>query len=158
MVRMVGAMVGVFVCLLTTSPALGHTVFKKHLEKKFPTVRVSCEACHNKGKPKTERNEFGELFFAQMKDSKLTEQWSAFGDDRAGKTKFEKEVMLPAFEKAWEAVKQQKNKDEATYETLLKDVKLPGLKAKKAGEKAKDDDDEDGEDDKLPQTPARSDD
>ncbi|MEZ6096781.1 MAG: hypothetical protein R3C03_21580 [Pirellulaceae bacterium] len=69
----------------STTDAYGHTVFKKVMQKKYSELRVSCEACHVKGKPKTERNEFGQKFFEQLKDQELTKQWEAFGDDRDGK-------------------------------------------------------------------------
>lgn len=132
---------------LSTGAVQAHTVFKKMLEKKYPGVRVSCEACHVKGKPKTERNEFGQVFFEQLKDQDLTKQWQAFEEDKDGKAKFEKETMLPAFEKALEVVKEAKNKEEVAYDALIKDVKLPGLKVKKASSKDDDDEDKDDKDD-----------
>lgn len=128
-------------------PAEGHTVFKKALEKKFEGVRVSCDTCHVKGKPKTERNEFGQLFHEQFKEEELTAKWEAFGADRTGKKAFETEVMTPSFHKALEKVKQMKNKEEMTYEALIKECKLDGLKPKKPGKSTDDDDDDDDDDD-----------
>ncbi len=141
-------LLGVFVASILTvsSPAIGHTVFKKELTKKYSKTRVSCELCHVKGKPKDERNEFGELFFKKMKDQDLTKQWEAFGENAEAKSKFEKETMLPAFVKVLDEVKTMKNKEDITYDSLLAEAKLPGLKVKKPGAKSTDDDDEDDDD------------
>ncbi len=128
-------------------PTFGHTVFKKIMQKKYPEVRVSCEACHVKGKPKTERNEFGHLFFEKMKDKELTKNWEAFGDDRTGKRDFENKVMTPTFEKALELVKEMKKDDEIAYASLIAESKLDGLKPKKASSKSDEDDDEDDDGD-----------
>ena len=45
-----------------------HTIFKKFLTSKYSNLQVKCEACHVKGKEKEVRNEFGELFFKQLKE------------------------------------------------------------------------------------------
>jgi hypothetical protein len=138
------------VSLLTvTSPANGHTVFKKELTKKYSKSRVSCELCHVKGKPKDERNEFGELFFQKMKDQNLSKQWEAFGENAEGKTKFEKETMLPAFVKVLDEVKTMKNKEGVAYDSLMAEAKLPGLKVKKPGAKSTEDNEDEDDDDKA---------
>ena len=138
-----------FYVLSASTTACGHTVFKKELTKKYPKTRVSCEACHVKGKPKDERNEFGELFFQRLKDQNLSKQWDAFGEDAEAKSKFETETMLPAFSKVLEEVKKLNNKQNVSYDSLLADAKLPGLKVKKPGAKSKDDDEDDDDDDKA---------
>ena len=69
--------VAVFVAFTSTVTTVeAHTVFKKALEKSYKGVKVSCNACHLKGKPKSERNEgLGKVFYEQLKELKLTEEW-----------------------------------------------------------------------------------
>ncbi|MDA8563013.1 hypothetical protein N9L06_01030 [Mariniblastus sp.] len=124
--------VAVFVAFTSTVTTVeAHTVFKKALEKSYKGVKVSCNACHLKGKPKSERNEgLGKVFYEQLKELKLTEEWKT----KKGKEKreFQKEVMLPAFEKALKVVKEKK-KDEAgdaTWGQLIETAELDGLKLK----------------------------
>ena len=105
--------------MLATANVQAHVTFKKELAKKYPGMKVSCNACHVKDKPKTERNEFGKLLYEEFKDKKLTADFkSKKGEDRK---KFEKDVMIPAFTKALEKVKKLKPKDnEKTYDELIK--------------------------------------
>lgn len=127
-----------------------HTIFKKFLTTKYSNLQVKCEACHVKGKDKEIRNEFGELFFKQLKDQELTKKWKSL----KGKEKqaYEKEVMVPAFEKALEEVKQQKNSKDQLYGDLIAKGEIENMGIKKEGG---DDDDED-EDDDRPETAALS--
>jgi len=113
----------------TTAEA--HTVFKKALEKSYKGVKVSCNACHVKGKPKTERNEgFGKVSYEEMKELNLTEDWKS--KKGTEKRAFQKEVMLPAFEKAMKVIKEKKKDEdgEATWDQLIKTAELDGLKLK----------------------------
>lgn len=108
-----------------------HTVFKKALEKSYKGVKVSCNACHLKGKPKSERNEgLGKAFYEEMKELNLTKEWkSKKGPEKKA---YQKDVMLPAFKKALKVVKEKK-KDEAGEETwhqLIETAELDGLKLK----------------------------
>jgi len=117
------------------TPVEAHTAFKKALEKSYKGVKVSCNACHLKGKPKSERNEeLGKVFYKQMKDLDLTKEWkSKKGPEKKA---YQKEVMVPAFEKALKIVKEKK-KDEAsedTWHTLIETAKLDGLKLKDTGD------------------------
>lgn len=138
---------GLLVGLLGVSDVtLGHTVFRKEMQKKYSKTRVACEACHPKGEPRTERNEFGELFYQKLKEHDLSSQWEAFGEDRTGKSNFEKETMLPLFVKALDEIKVMESKDGPTYDELLKNAKLSGTKVKKPGAKSKDDEDDDDDD------------
>lgn len=123
--------------------ATAHTVFKKELQKKYPEVIFKCEACHVKGKPKTERNEFGELFYKQTKDQKLTEAWDKLKG--AAKKKYENETMVPAFNKALDEVKKLKKEGgEETYDELIKNLKIENTKKKSDDEDDDDEDDDDG--------------
>ena len=108
-----------------------HTVFKKALEKSYKGVKVSCNACHLKGKPKSERNEeLGKAFYEEMKELNLTKEWkSKKGPEKKA---YQKDVMLPAFKKALKVIKEKK-KDEAGEETwhqLIETAELDGLKLK----------------------------
>ena len=110
-----------------------HTVFKKALEKSYKGVKVSCNACHLKGKPKSDRNEeLGKVFYEELKELNLTEDWKTKKGPE--KRAFQKEVMLPAFKKALKVIKEKK-KDEAGEETwhqLIETAELDGLKLKEA--------------------------
>ncbi len=139
----------VALCCGTTGSA--HTVFKKEMQKKYPEVIFKCEACHVKGKPKTERNEFGELFYKQTKDQKLTEAWDKLKG--AAKKKYENETMVPSFTKALDEIKKMKKEGaEETYDDLIKALKIENTK-KKSDDEDDDDDDDDG--DGLPQVAIR---
>ena len=108
-----------------------HTVFKKALEKSYKEVKVSCNACHLKGKPKSERNEeLGKAIYEELKELNLTEDWKA--KKGTEKRAFQKEVMLPAFKKALKVIKEKKKDEdgEATWDELIKTVELDGLKLK----------------------------
>ena len=111
-----------------------HTVFKKALEKSYEGVKVSCNACHVKGKSKKERNEeLGKVFYEQLKDQNLTEEWKS--KKGAEKKAYQKEVMLPAFKKALEIVKEKKKEEtEETWDALIKTAALDGLKLKDTGD------------------------
>lgn len=125
--------------------ASGHTVFKKQIQKKFENLVVKCEACHVKGKPKTERNEFGELFYQEMKADGLTAQWEQLKG--VEKKKFETEVMAPKFDKVLELVREKTNPEGVQYGALLTDGKLPNTRIRSDDEDEDDYDDEDEEDD-----------
>lgn len=118
-----------------------HTIFKKYLSTKYANLQVKCEACHVKGKEKEVRNEFGELFHKQLKAQDLTKQWKSLKGNE--KRKFEKEVMTPAFEKALEEVKKQKNSKDQLYGDLIAKGEIENMGIKKEGEEEDDDDDDD---------------
>ena len=114
---------------ISMTPASAHLVFKKELSKKFTDMKVSCNACHVKGKKKTERNKFGKLFHKELKEKKLTEGFKS----RAGteRKKYESDVMIPEFKKAFAKIKKMKPKDkEQTYEELIKAGEMPEITKK----------------------------
>ncbi len=84
------------------TPASAHSVFKKLMAEKYAGKKVSCTACHDP-KDKKIRNSFGKLIQKQFESKTLTADWKA----KKGKEKknFEKEVMTPEFEKAFEKIK-----------------------------------------------------
>ena len=135
------AIVCLAVCgvVFATNPASGHTVFKKFLQGKYKNLQIKCEACHIKSKPKTVRNEFGNLFYTTLKDKDLTKQWEALKGEE--KRKFEKETMTPAFEKALEIVKEKKNDKDKKYADMISAGEIENMGIKKS------DDDEDEEED-----------
>ena len=114
---------------LSAVPASAHMAFKKELNKKYPDMKVTCNACHVKGKKKTERNDFGKLFHKQLKDKKLTEGFKS--KKGAERKEYEKDVMVPEFKKAFEKIKKMKPKDkEQTYEQLIKAGEMPEITKK----------------------------
>lgn len=115
-----------FVMLLgfcSTAPA--HMVFKKHVQQKYPGMKVNCNACHVKGKPKTERNDFGKLFAKELKASNptLTEEWKS--KKGAEKKQYETTTMVPAFDKVLAKVKTLTNDKQEVYDDLIKSGKIP---------------------------------
>lgn len=122
------------VAVLWSLPADGfaHMTFKKEISKKYSEMKVTCNACHVKKKPKTQRNEFGKLFAKELKDKEITENFkSREGDERKA---YEQEVMIPEFKKALEKVKKMKPKDsELTYDELIKAGKIPEITPKPEG-------------------------
>ncbi len=114
--------------LLAGSPAMAHNAFKKEMAKKYPTMKVTCNACHVDKKPKTERNMFGKLFHKQFADKELTKNWKA--KKGAEKKEFETKVMVPAFTKALEKVSAM------TYAEIIKEGMVAGIEAKEEDDAA----------------------
>lgn len=114
-------------------PANGHGIFKKTLEKKYKEegLRVTCNMCHIKGEPKTERNEFGEVFFAEFDGQDLSARWDAVeGDERKA---LETDVMAPEFLAALERIyeKEAAGEAETTYATQIPAGEIEGSKLRK---------------------------
>ena len=127
--------------VLSCGEVQAHTIFKKALEKKYnKELRVTCNMCHVKGEPKTARNEFGELFYEELKELDLTAQWQDLkGDDRKA---FEKDVMTPEFLKALEVILEKETEEGEKYSDLIPNGKIPGSKLKKKKESDNDKDSE----------------
>ncbi len=125
---------------LGTSEAetMAHSLFKKSMEKSYPIMKVSCNSCHIKGEKKSVRNEFGELFFKEMKADKVTQNWKdAKENGRDAQKAYEKETMAPLFEKALKKVKESavpevegvENPDAGkTWDEMIKAEKIDGIK------------------------------
>lgn len=112
-----------------SSETEGFPSFKKALSKKYANMKISCNACHVKAKPKSDRNEFGKLFHKQFKDKKLTENFKKLTGDE--KKQYEKDVMIVEFNKALEKIKKMKKKDtDKTYDELIKAGEIPEIKEK----------------------------
>lgn len=120
------AIVGVLSGICSTSYA--HMAFKKQLQKKYVGMKVSCNACHVKGKPKTDRTEFGKLFEKQLKVSNptLTADWKP--KKGADKKQYVTATMVPAFDKALAKVKTSKNKQGQLYDDLIKNGQIAEIK------------------------------
>jgi UDP-N-acetylglucosamine pyrophosphorylase len=108
------------------------------MEKSYPIMKVSCNACHVKGEKKTVRNEFGEMFFKILKEDELTQNWKeAKTNGRDAQKAYEKETMLPLFQKALKEVKADTvpevegttNPDAGqTWDEMIKQEKVDGIK------------------------------
>lgn len=129
------------ICAFTVASgtAQAHTLFKKSMEKAYPTMKVSCNACHVKGESKEIRNEFGELFYKELKDDKVTESWKAAKSEggKPAQKEYEKETMLPLFEKALKKIQKEtvpevegvENPNAGkTYDELIKSEKIADIK------------------------------
>lgn len=117
---------------------MAHSVFKKSMEKSYPIMKVSCNSCHVKGEKKTVRNDFGELFFKELKADEVTQSWKdAKTNGRDAQKAYEKDTMLPLFEKALKKVKEATvpevedvtNPDAGkTWDEMIKSEKVDGIK------------------------------
>lgn len=117
---------------------MAHSLFKKSMEKSYPVMKVSCNACHVKGEKKSVRNDFGDLFFKEMKADKVTQNWKdAKTNGRDAQKAYEKETMAPLFEKALKKVKESTlpevegvtNPDAGkTWDEMIKAEKVDGIK------------------------------
>ena len=119
--------------VLAAVPADGHGIFKKTLEKKYKNegLKVTCNMCHVKGEKKTERNEVGQVFFAQFDGQDLSARWDAVeGDDRK---KLEADVMAPAFLKALDSIYEQEKagKLKSSFNIQIPAGEVEGSKLKK---------------------------
>lgn len=124
--------VGLVIAVVAT-PATGHGIFKKTLEKKYKEegLRVTCNMCHVKGEEKTQRNDFGQVFFKEFEGMDLSSKWDAVeGDERK---KLEAEVMAPAFLEALENIytREKEGKAETNYSEEIPAGKIEGSKLKK---------------------------
>jgi hypothetical protein len=84
--------------LLLVNSSEAHSVFKKEMAKKFPDMKVSCNACHVKGEKKTTRSSLGKLFSKELGVKDMSKTW---GEKKGAEKKdYEATVMVPAFQKA----------------------------------------------------------
>ncbi|MDG2185436.1 MAG: hypothetical protein P8K79_07135 [Mariniblastus sp.] len=121
-------LIGGVAVFLSPSLLMAHTTFKKELGKKYPTMKISCSACHVDKKPKTQRNDFGKLFAKEFKGKDVSATFKSLKGDE--KKKYEKEVMIPAFAAALKKIQKQKNKAGETYDALIKSGAMPGITKK----------------------------
>ena len=121
-------LIGGVAVFLSPSLLMAHTTFKKELGKKYPTMKISCSACHVDKKPKTQRNDFGKLFAKEFKGKDISATFKSLKGDE--KKKYEKEVMIPAFAAALKKIQKQKNKAGETYDALIKSGAMPGITKK----------------------------
>ena len=124
---------------LASGSAQAHTLFKKSIEKAYPTMKVSCNACHVKDESKEVRNDFGELFHKELKDDKVTENWKAAKAEggKPAQKEYEKDTMIPLFEKALKKIQKatvpevegEENPNAGkSYDELIKSEKIDGIK------------------------------
>ena len=117
-----------FAVFAAANSADAHMAFKKQLAAKYAGTKVSCNACHVKGKPKSDRNEFGKLFSKELKKThpNLTKDFKS--KKGADKKAFEKSTVVPAFDKALKLVKVMKEKKSGkTYDELIKAFEMPEI-------------------------------
>ncbi len=124
------AICGIVIAILA-APVMAHGIFKKTLERRHETLRVTCNMCHVKGEPKTERNEFGEVLFELFEGQDLSARWDAVeGDERKA---FEQEVMTPALNEALEKLyaREADDPEAPRYSEMIPAGEMPGTKIKK---------------------------
>lgn len=104
------------------SDAQAHSAFKKYLSTQFPAKKISCDVCHVKGQKKDVKNSYGQLFVKVINKPDLTKEWKA--KKGADKKAYEKEVMVPEFEKAYKKISKMTFADLVKY-NLVDGVKGP---------------------------------
>lgn len=102
------------------SDVQAHSAFKKYISSQFPGKKMSCDVCHVKGQKKDVKNSYGQLFIKVMNKPNLTKEWKS--KKGAEKKAYEKDVMVPAFEKAFKKVSKM------TFEDLVKYNLINGVK------------------------------
>ncbi len=117
--------------------AMAHSIFKKSMNKAYPVMKVTCNSCHQKGEKKTVRNEFGELFYKELKADNVTQSWKdAKAVGRPEQKAYEKDTMTPLFEKALKKIQQATvpevdgvtNPDAGkTWDEMIKAEKIEGI-------------------------------
>ncbi|HAN99604.1 MAG TPA: hypothetical protein DCQ98_20225 [Planctomycetaceae bacterium] len=117
---------------MTSGQAPAHSAFKNALQKKYEFQSVSCNACHEKGKPKTERNEFGKAFDEGLSALKfdglsITEKFESVKDNEAEKKAFEA-VMAESFLAVLEEVKTKESSTGETWGAMLEAKSIEGIK------------------------------
>jgi hypothetical protein len=122
------AAVPLTVLLVAVQPAEGHGIFKKTLEKKYGNLRITCNMCHVPKEAKTTRNEFGKLFYEELKGQDLSARWNAVKG--AERRTFEDEVMAPAILEALTRVAEKKTEDGRVYGDLIAAGQVEGSKLK----------------------------
>jgi hypothetical protein len=116
------AVIGMTAMFCQTASA--HSAFKKALQEKYDFKSVSCNSCHVKGKPKSDRNDFGKALHEPLEEMKF---------DGKGLTEKYEEVkgeMSAAFLKALETVSKEKSPSGKTWGELLKNAEIDGIKPK----------------------------
>jgi hypothetical protein len=102
-----------------SADASAHNVFKKQLQTKYPDMKISCNVCHVNKEKKTVRNNYGQLLTKMFESKTLTEDLKAkSGDD---KKKFESDVMIPEFDKAFAKIQKM------TFDDLAKAGLIDGI-------------------------------
>lgn len=137
---------GLIISLVIGSPLSAHGIFKKTLEKQYKDqgLKVTCNMCHVPKEGKEIRNEFGELFFEELKEQDLSARWD--GVKGAERKTLENDVMAPAFLKALEKIVEKENADKEKYGDLIPAAKIAGSKIKSAdGDDEDEDEEEDGD-------------
>ena len=115
------------------SQAPAHGVFKNALQEKYEFKSVSCNACHVKGEPKTERNDFGKAFqdgidALSYDGMGMTAAYEAAKDKGdAEKAAFE-EVMKEAFLEVLKEVETKESPSGDTWGDLLQAGSIDGIK------------------------------
>ena len=122
-VKYVFSILLVTACLFAvSSEAQAHNAFKKYLSSKYPKMKINCNACHVAKQPKTTRNAFGNIYSKVMGIEDLSATFKS--KKGAEKKAYENDVMVPAFEKAYEKVKKM------TYHDMVEAGLIPGVEPK----------------------------
>ncbi|MGI9516179.1 MAG: hypothetical protein ACR2NP_03965 [Pirellulaceae bacterium] len=116
---------------IVAGPVTAHGIFKKTLEARHENLRVTCNMCHVKGEPKTERNDFGQVLFEVFEGQDLSARWDAVeGDERKA---FEQDVMVPALTEGLEKLyaREADDPEAPRYSEMIPAGQMDGTKLKK---------------------------
>lgn len=130
MVRVLSIVALFAVALCVPKFANAHSEFKKMMEKEYSNLKVTCNACHEKGKKKDVRNEFGKAIHKKFESEKFSEKLSQI-KDREEKKKYMEDKVLPVVTKAMkEVVDKEKDSAGNSWADQVKNGTLPGVKLK----------------------------
>jgi hypothetical protein len=135
-------LIGVVIAAVAVPPpVVAHGIFKKTLEKKYEGLRITCNMCHVPKEGKEIRNEFGQMFYEELKELDLSAQWNAVkGAERKA---LENDVMAPAILEALEKIVEKENAEGKKYGELLPAGLIAGSKLKSAsGDDAEEEEEE----------------
>lgn len=130
MKQLVVLVCAIAVCFVFAVDANAHSEFKKALQKKYNLKSVSCNTCHVKGKPKSERSDFGKLFDKHFKGKDISAKYKKLKDEELDDEIDEfKKYMDKEFKKAIVEI-EKVEKDGSTIGKMIKEGKIDGIKLK----------------------------
>jgi hypothetical protein len=102
-----------------SADASAHNVFKKQLQSKYPDMKISCNVCHVDKEKKSVRYNYGQLLTKTFDSKTLTADLKS--KSGADKKKFESDVMIPEFDKAFGKIQKM------TFDDLAKAGLIVGI-------------------------------
>ena len=108
------------------------TLFRTQLKDKYGFKIVSCNTCHVSGKPKTMRNDFGQLFADELAAKTVTDRLNKVKtlDRDDPKRKAVEETVTKEFHEALKKIEAMEAPGGGTYADALKAGEVDGITLK----------------------------